>query len=147
MANTPVKFLRSYSSALTAKLVSAGGTGTPNASGYACTNSNGLQTFTVAEALVGLFYVYVHDSNDEIAYQGYVTLVDTTAVHRITDEVLNIDGYNLEQAMRLALSALVGKVTASETSFESRAADDSKTRISATATADGDRTAVSLNAD
>lgn len=87
MANTPVKFLRSYSSALTAKLVSAGGTGTPNASGYACTNSNGLQTFTVAEDLVGLFYVYVHDANDEIAYNGFVVLADTTDTCYVVDEI------------------------------------------------------------
>ena len=87
MASTPVKILRPYDSALTVKLVSAGGTGTPNASGYACTNTSGLQAFTVTEALVGVFYVYAYDAGDEIAYNGYVTLADTTAVHRCVDDI------------------------------------------------------------
>lgn len=87
MASTPVKFARQYSTSLTAKLVSAGGSGTPNASGYACTNSNGLQSFTVAEALVGAFYVYAYDSLSEIAYNGFVILADTTDAHFCVDDL------------------------------------------------------------
>ena len=57
-----------------------------------------------------------------------------------------VDGYTTEQAMRLMLSALTGKVVATSTSFVARAADDSKDRITATTTADGDRTVVTLDA-
>lgn len=88
MASTPVHFLRPYPSTLTAKLTSAGGTGTPHVDGYTCTNTNGLQVFTVTQALVGLFYVYIHDAGGEIAYTGYVTLADTTDIHRVVDDLL-----------------------------------------------------------
>lgn len=87
MANTPVKFARAYDTSLTVKLVAAGGSGTPNGSGYACTNSNGFQSFTVAEALTGAFYAYAYDSENEIAYQGFVLLVDTTATHYCLDDL------------------------------------------------------------
>lgn len=63
-----------------------------------------------------------------------------------TGDDLDIDGFSLEEAMRLILASLAGKVIASATSFSARAADDSKVRITATATADGDRTAVTLDA-
>jgi hypothetical protein len=87
MATTTVTFLRDYDTALTAKLVSVGGTGTPNPAGYACTNTNGLQSFSITEALVGEFYVYAYDSLGDIAYQGYVLLADDTATYRVDDSV------------------------------------------------------------
>ena len=85
MATTTVTFLRDYPAALTAKLTSVGGTGTPNASGYACTNTNGLQSLTITEALVGEFYLYAYDSLGDIAFQSYVTLADDTGVYRASD--------------------------------------------------------------
>lgn len=57
-----------------------------------------------------------------------------------------VDGYTTEEAMRLMLAALTGKVVATSTSFVARAADDSKDRITATTSADGDRTVVTLDA-
>jgi hypothetical protein len=110
MASTPVKILRPYDSALTVKLVSAGGTGTPNASGYACTNTSGLQAFTVTEALVGVFYVYAYDAGDEIAYNGYVTLADTTAVHRCVDDIDTKD--NSYVAASFSVTANTNAITA-----------------------------------
>ncbi len=85
MATTTVTFLRDYDTALTAKLTSVGGTGTPNASGYACTNTNGLQSLSITEALVGEFYAYAYDSLGDIAYQGYVLLADDTETYRVDD--------------------------------------------------------------
>lgn len=61
-------------------------------------------------------------------------------------EAVDADGYDLSEAMRLALAALTGKVTATSTSFVARSADDSKDRITATTTIDGDRTVVTLDA-
>jgi hypothetical protein len=63
-----------------------------------------------------------------------------------TGDDLDIDGYTLEEAMRIMLSAFAGKITATTTSFIARAADDSKARITATTSSDGDRTAVTLDA-
>lgn len=57
-----------------------------------------------------------------------------------------IDGYTQDEALRLILSAVAGKVTATSTSFVARSADDSKDRITATTTIDGDRTVVTLDA-
>lgn len=57
-----------------------------------------------------------------------------------------VDGYTQDEALRLILSAVAGKVTATSTSFVARSADDSKDRITATTTIDGDRTVVTLDA-
>lgn len=61
-------------------------------------------------------------------------------------QTVDVDGYDLNEALRLALSALAGKVTATSTSFAARAVNDSKTRITAATTSDGDRTAITLDA-
>jgi len=61
-------------------------------------------------------------------------------------DAVDADGYDLNESMRLALAALTGKVTATSTTFAARAADDSKDRITATTTIDGDRTVVTLDA-
>lgn len=93
MPTTTVKFLRDYDTELTAKLVSVGGTGTPNAAGYACTNTNGLQSLTITESLVGEFYFYAYDSLGDIAYQGYVMLVDDTGTYRVDDVLQRLPKY------------------------------------------------------
>ena len=59
----------------------------------------------------------------------------------------DVDGYSLEETLRLCLSSLAGKVSGAETtSIVFRSADDSKDRISATVTADGNRQSVTLDA-
>ena len=87
MANTTVTFLRASDDALTAKLTSVGGAGTPDEDGYACTDTNGLQSITISEALVGEFYLRAEDESEEIAYQGYVILADDTGTYRCHDEI------------------------------------------------------------
>lgn len=60
----------------------------------------------------------------------------------------DVDGYTLEQALKLMLAALAGKVSgAGTTTVILRAADDSKPRITATVeTATGNRSALTLDA-
>ena len=58
----------------------------------------------------------------------------------------DIDGYTLEEAQKIALAALAGKLSgASTTTNTIRAADDSKARITATVDATGNRSAVTLD--
>lgn len=59
----------------------------------------------------------------------------------------DIDGYNLEEAMKICLSALGAKVSgAGTTTITFRAADDSKDRITATVDTDGNRSSITLDA-
>lgn len=59
----------------------------------------------------------------------------------------DIDGYTLEQTLKICLAALAGKISgAGTTSIVIRAADDSKDRITATVTSRGNRTVVTLDA-
>lgn len=59
----------------------------------------------------------------------------------------DIDGYTLEEAQKLQLAAMAGKVSgAATTTVTIRAADDSKARITATVDADGNRSALTLDA-
>lgn len=59
----------------------------------------------------------------------------------------DVDGYTLEQTLRLLLAAMAGKVSgAASTTNTIRAADDSKDRITATVDSDGNRTALTLDA-
>lgn len=59
----------------------------------------------------------------------------------------DIDGFNLEEAMKICLSALGAKVSgAGTTTITFRAADDSKDRITATVDTDGNRSSITLDA-
>jgi hypothetical protein len=65
----------------------------------------------------------------------------------LLDRASAIDGYTVRQLLRLVGAALVGEVSgAGTTTVVFRAADDSKARITATVTADGDRSALTLDA-
>lgn len=58
----------------------------------------------------------------------------------------DIDGYTLEEAMKICLAALAGKVSgAGTTSITIRSADDSADRIVATVDSNGNRSAVTLD--
>ena len=77
---------------------------------------------------------------------GFAGSLDAAAVASILAGG-DVDGFTLEQALKLILAALAGKLSgAATTAVAIRAADDSKDRITATVTADGDRTAVTLDA-
>lgn len=59
----------------------------------------------------------------------------------------DIDGYTLEETLKLCLAALAGKLSgANTTTVTIRAADDSKARITATVDSNGNRTAITLDA-
>lgn len=58
----------------------------------------------------------------------------------------DIDGFSLEEAQKLILAGAAGKASGMETTTATiRAADDSKTRITATVDVDGNRSAVTLD--
>lgn len=58
----------------------------------------------------------------------------------------DVDGYSLEETLKLCLAALAGKLSgAATTTIMIRAADDSKTRITATVDSNGNRTAITLD--
>lgn len=58
----------------------------------------------------------------------------------------DVDGFTLEETLKLCLAALAGKVSgASGTTVTIRAADDSKARITATVDSNGNRTAITLD--
>jgi hypothetical protein len=60
----------------------------------------------------------------------------------------DIDGYTIEEALKLVLSVLAGKVSGGGTTeITFRAADDSKDRVVATITSAGNRTSITLDAD
>lgn len=59
---------------------------------------------------------------------------------------VDADGYTLPESLKLLLAAMCGKGPGSGAQAVFRAADDSKARITATVTAAGDRTAVTLDA-
>ena len=59
----------------------------------------------------------------------------------------DVDGFNLEEAMKICLSALGAKVSgAGTTTITFRAADDSKDRITATVDTNGNRSSITLDA-
>jgi hypothetical protein len=58
----------------------------------------------------------------------------------------DVDGYTVEQTLKLCLSALAGKLSGAATATVTiRAADDSKARITATVDGDGNRSASTLD--
>jgi len=60
----------------------------------------------------------------------------------------DVDGYSLEETLKLCLSALAGKVSgAGTTTITIRSADDSADRIVATVDTDGNRSSITLNAN
>lgn len=64
-----------------------------------------------------------------------------------TGDELDIDGYTLEEAMRLLLAVNTGEISGANTTTNIiRAADDSKPRITATVDSFGNRTALTLDA-
>jgi len=76
--------------------------------------------------------------------------IATDAGTEIANAVLaggDVDGYSLEQTLKLCLAALAGKLSgAATTTVTIRAADDSKNRLTATVDSDGNRSAVTYDA-
>lgn len=87
-----------------------------------------------------------HDPGSTLASAANVAAVPAataTAVLAAGD----VDGYTLEQTLKLCLASLAGKVSGGgTTTITIRAADDSANRITATVDSNGNRTAVTLNA-
>lgn len=82
---------------------------------------------------------------------GLITTVDTVVDALPTlAEILaggDIDGYTLEETLKLCLASLAGKLSgAATTTITIRAADDSKDRLTATVDASGNRSAITYDA-
>lgn len=95
--------------------------------------------------------VTIGTNDDKTGYSISGTKTTLDALNDITAATVlaagDIDGFTLENAMKLSVAALAGKLSgAATTTVTIRAADDSKDRITATVDADGNRTAVTLDA-
>ena len=113
------------------------------------------------------YYVLGYNADDRLNEEGVVRykLNDGTytkyfslrlvapgiTAEEVALEVLDtgdIDGYTIEEALKLVLSVLAGKVSGGGTTeITFRAADDSKDRVVATITSAGNRTSITLDAD
>lgn len=98
----------------------------------------------------GLVNVSSYDSNDTLTNSERYE-IDAAGVVLTTGAAVmaggNIDGYTLEESQKLALAALTGVVSGGGTTENViKAADNSKTRITGTVDANGNRTAVVLDA-
>lgn len=121
----------------------------PNASGYTLTLSEGwLYTASIADALAGVYYWYAETSDPQVIAHGYIFLADTTITRFASlDLTQGIDGYSLEEALKLMAAVTLGKVTGGgTTSNVFRAADDSKDRVTATVDTTGNRSSITLDA-
>lgn len=77
----------------------------------------------------------------------YTPVTDDGALAGDDSDENAIDGYDLEEAMRIVLAALAGKVSGADTNTPVfRDIADTKDRISAATTAAGNRTAITLDA-
>lgn len=94
--------------------------------------------------------VTIGTNNDKTGYSISGTKTTLDALNDISISGIfaggDIDGFSLEQSLKLNTAALAGKLSGAATSTNTiRAADDSKARITATVDADGNRTAVTLD--
>jgi hypothetical protein len=137
-------------------------TETASASATEATNRDGLysaaftdlpaDTYIVqletAGGVVRSFFWVTTDTPTGI-YQAYdqpSSSVDTTAIANAVLAAGDIDGYSLEEALKLCAAVLAGKVSGAGTNtITFRAADDSKDRIVATVTSEGNRTSLVLD--
>lgn len=76
-------------------------------------------------------------------------LLASTATTQLVNDILaggDIDGYSLEESLKICAAVLAGKVSGAGTNTVTfRAADDSKDRIVATVTGDGNRLSVTID--
>ena len=83
------------------------------------------------------------------SYQAYdqpETIVDNNGIASAVLAAGDIDGYSLEEALKICASILAGKVSGAGTStITFRSLDDSKDRVVATVEGQGNRTSVTLD--
>lgn len=83
-----------------------------------------------------------------IGASGYLSNDDVERLAEAVQAIQIESGYSLQQALRVILSALAGKVSgAGTTTISFRSADDAKDRIVATVDSNGNRTNVTLDGD
>jgi len=80
------------------------------------------------------------------AYDQPSSMVDTTAIANAVLAAGDIDGYSLEESLKICASILAGQVSGAGTNtITFRAADDSKDRVVATVAGVGNRTSVTID--
>lgn len=123
--------------------------------------ASGYYVGTFPAATAGVYNVEARDRaggspavTDAVAGAGAVEWDGSAATYLASRPTLaeilaggDVDGYTLEQTLKLCLAALAGKLSgAATTTVTIRAADDSKARLTATVDADGNRTAITYDA-
>lgn len=105
---------------------------------------------TLSGHSAGLVTVSAYDSNDTLTNTEQYTIDASGVVLTMQTAPMaagDIDGYTLEQAQKLILAALAGKISGGGTTTNTiKAADGSKDRITATVDASGNRTSLTLDA-
>jgi len=130
------------------------------------TQLGNIPTVSEFEARTIIAAFYFDPANDPVAN---VTLVDTTTnnsdmrgtdsantivpptTSQIASAILSsgdVDGYSLEETLKLCLAVLAGKISGAGTgTITIRSADDSRNRIVATTDNDGNRLSITLDED
>ena len=136
-------------------------TATASASATEETNRDGLYSAAFTDLAADTYIVQLETAGGVVrsffwvttdaatgTYQAYdQPVTDSTTVANAVLAAGDIDGYSLEEALKLCAAALVGKVSGGGTTTVTfRAADDSKDRITATVTSSGNRTSLVLDA-
>lgn len=123
---------------------------TAEQSGLTCTeatNRKGLYTTAnFTDTLAGRHYIVKKIGGTAVG-ADFVTLANANGTYDSEVIALDVDGYTLEEAMRLLLAVNVGEVSGAATATNVfRAADDSKARVTSTVDSSGNRTALTLDA-
>jgi len=94
-------------------------------------------------------FFWVTTTSSTATFQAYdqpATTVDTTAIANAVLAAGDIDGYSLEESLKICAAILAGKVSGAGTNTVTfRAADDSKDRVVATVTGQGNRLSVTID--
>jgi len=141
------------STALTFKLLAPGSDSVANGSGdSATTGANGSFSFDVTEAISGTFDVLAFEGSTLRGVGQVVYDSDTAGTYYVTAvqdplKAGDIDGLDLEESLKIMLAVLAGRLSgAATTTVVIKAADNSKTRVTATVDSDGNRSALTLDA-
>ena len=106
-----------------------------------------VQLETASGVVRSFFWVKTESSTG--TYQAYdqpASVVDTTAIANAVLAAGDIDGYTLEESLKICASILAGTVSGAGTDTVTfRAVDDSKDRIVATVTGQGNRLSVTID--
>lgn len=153
MATQTIEFTAPTGLTLTCKLFPIGSDTQESSdkSATEATNRKGLYTAQWTDAPAGEYTMHALSSGTVVAIARRKLTAATATFRDSPADVAvaggTVDGYSLYEALRLILSACVGKLSGAQTAtVVFRDAADSKNRITATVDAGSNRTAVTLDA-